>query len=80
MDIIPLATQILRAISEKKEGLDHNYFNCTKDSFGYAVEYLEEEGYLKGSTVIRGGIGKKVQSVLTIHSKVTQEGYQFLLL
>jgi hypothetical protein len=53
-------------------------YDITKDEFGEIIELLLDEGMLKNASVIRGGIGNKVQGVLLNGSRIGMPGLNFL--
>ena len=78
MDVRPLANQIMKALKEGGKEPKHSEFNVPYEEFGEAVEYLEEEGYISGSSVIRSGQGHRVHIVWLNRAKITEKGYKLL--
>ncbi len=78
MDVRTLANEILKALREGQSEPKHTDFNITKEEFGKAVEYLEEEQYIRGSSVLRSGSEHTVQIVWLNRAKITEKGYKLL--
>lgn len=77
MDLRSLANQILKALNQGKGEPKFTDFGVSYQDFGEAVEYLEDEDYIRGSKVLRGQ-GNKVQIVWLTDAKIKDKGYQLL--
>lgn len=72
-----LIKEILKSIEKVNEPTFIDY-DLTKEDFGNLVDLMVDENLIKDATVIRGGIGNKVQIVFLNTAKITMKGINYL--
>lgn len=69
---------ILKEIEGKGSEPRAEDYGITVNGFGAIIDMIEEEGLIKGSKVIRGGMENEVQVLFLSGSKITMKGLEYL--
>lgn len=76
--LVAIYTEYQKDLPDMKNNINAEVLGIQGDKFRVALDKLQNEGFIKGTVITRGGQGNKILSAFTSKTMMTRDGIEYV--